>query len=118
MTATRTLLRSSQLPEQQALDVNAIHWNIEQRSITVGHFVIRLTSQTYRLLFALRLGTVLTYPVLVQQVYGCTVMDEKMRVTLDKHIDRVRGKLRGTGIYVYCVLGYGYILLPEIAADY
>jgi DNA-binding response OmpR family regulator len=118
MNAVRTLLPVSQSTEQQALNANAIHWNIEQRSITVGHLVIRLTYAEYRLLFALHLGIVVAYPVLVQQVYGYAVMDEKIRLTLDKHIDRVRGKLRGTGVYVYCVLGYGYILLPEIATDY
>ena len=44
-------------------------------------------------------------------------MDEKARLTMDKHVERIRGKLRGTGIYLYCVLGYGYLLLPEVLPD-
>jgi DNA-binding response OmpR family regulator len=40
-------------------------------------------------------------------------VDSRVRTMMDKHIDRIRSKLRGTGIYIYCVLGYGYLLLPD-----
>lgn len=99
--------------------VNDIHWNTEQHYIKIGCIVITLTKTEYRLLFSLRQGSPVTYANLAWQVYDYKMMgiDAKMRLTMDKHIDRVRGKLRGTGIYVYCVLGYGYLLLPEILPD-
>jgi hypothetical protein len=43
-------------------------------------------------------------------------VDDRVRSMMDKHIDRIRNKLRGTGFYVYCVLGYGYLLLPELSS--
>jgi DNA-binding response OmpR family regulator len=43
-------------------------------------------------------------------MYNCEV-DPQVREMIDKHIDRLRRKLRNTGLYVYCILGYGYLLL-------
>jgi DNA-binding response OmpR family regulator len=89
-----------------------MRWNIERHTVVINNRIIILTVTEFRLLHPLRDGIPVTYAGLASIVYGCS-MDEKVRVMLDKHIDRIRGKLRGTGIYVYCVLGYGYLLLPE-----
>ena len=93
--------------------IKDLQWNTQQHTIIVRHRMITLTATEYRLLFPLRHGVPVTYSDLAYIVYNCTV-DEKVRIMMDKHIDRIRGKLRGTGIYVYCVLGYGYLLLPEV----
>ena len=99
--------------------VSDIQWNTEQHCIKIERTIIVLTKTEYKLLFTLRHGSPVTYVNLAWQVYDYKMMgiDAKMRLTMDKHIDRVRGKLRGTGIYVYCVLGYGYLLLPEMLPD-
>jgi DNA-binding response OmpR family regulator len=101
----------------QPVQVSQIHWNAERRCVRIGRTVIRLTETEYRVLFALRSGEPVTYAQMAWQVYQYRQVDLKMRLTMDKHIDRTRGKLRGTGIYIYCVLGYGYLLLPELCAE-
>ena len=84
----------------------------EHRTITIGDVTIALTSTQYRFIFPLLYGVPVTYADLARIVYGC-VVDEKVRMMMDKHIDRIRGKLRGTGVYIYCVLNYGYLLFEE-----
>ena len=99
--------------EEQLVGVSDIQWKVEQRAIIIGDRVVILTATQYRLLYPLRHGHPVTYAELAQIVYNCA-FDVKVRMMIDKHIDRVRNKLRGTGVYVYCVLGYGYMLLNEV----
>src|SRR5216110_2522590 len=115
MTITRTFSTSSR-NEEQHIQVKDVQWNTEQHSIKAGRTVIKLTPTEYRLLLPLRPGSPVTYENLAWMAYQYKV-DDKVRAIMDKHIDRIRGKLRGTGIYVYCVLGYGYLLLPERFPD-
>ncbi len=115
--ATARMLLSSPRFEEHTVHVSDIQWNTEQLSIKIMHTAIKLTKAEYKLLFSLRTGTPVTYTSLAKQVYNYPEMDDKIRLMLDKHVDRVRGKLRGTGIYIYCVLGYGYLLLPELSTD-
>ena len=75
-----------------------------------------LTVTEYRLLYPLRCGVPVSYADLALEAYNY-IIDEKVRTMMDKHIDRIRSKLRGTGIYVYWVLSYGYLLLPEPAQE-
>jgi len=99
--------------QEQGVQVSDIVWDSNQHTIRIGTTKVVLTPTEYRLLFPLRYGVPVTYADLAQFVYKY-IVDEKMRTMMDKHIDRIRGKLRGTGVYVYCVLNYGYLLLPEI----
>ncbi len=89
-----------------------IRWETQRHLIFIGERIVPLTPTEYRLLYPLRHGVPVPYSELTYIVYNCTV-DEKVRIMMDKHIDRIRNKLQGTGIYVYCVLGYGYALLPS-----
>lgn len=93
-----------------------IQWRHERRIIVIKERIIKLTRTEYQLLYPLRNGLPITYADLSAQVYGCLVTP-KVRMMMDKHIDRIRGKLRGSGIYIYCVLGYGYVLLSEIEGE-
>src|SRR5579859_1805549 len=111
MTIARTISTSSR-DERQQIQVKDIQWNTERHSIKIGCTVIKLTPTEYRLLLPLRSGTPVTFADLAWMAYQYKV-DDKLRKVMDKHIDRIRSKLRVTGIYVYCVLGYGYLLLPE-----
>jgi DNA-binding response OmpR family regulator len=98
------------------VQVSNIEWNENHHTLRIGHTIITLTVTEYRLLFPMHSGMPITYADLAWIAYNCNV-DERVRTMMDKHIDRIRGKLRGTGIYIYCVLGYGYLLLPETLPD-
>jgi DNA-binding response OmpR family regulator len=102
--------------EKQLICVNDIQWKAEQRTLIIGDKLVILTPTQYRLLYPLRHGDPVTYADLAQIVYNCAI-DEKVRMMIDKHIDRARNKLRGTGVYIYCVLGYGYMLLDEVVEE-
>lgn len=102
--------------QEQPMDVNDIQWNTEKHSITIKGMTIALTPTEYRLVYPLRYGTPVTYSNLTLMAYNCE-FDKKVLVMLDKHIDRIRRKLRKTEFYIYCVLSYGYLLLPKTVAD-
>ncbi len=89
-----------------------IQWDEAKHALMIRGRRIALTKTEYRLLFPLRHCLPITYADLSFIVYNCSV-DEKVRAMMDKHIDRIRDKLRGTGIYIYCVLSYGYMLFSE-----
>ncbi len=97
--------------ELSFLHISDIQWNSQLRKIRLGQTTIRFTPAEFRLLSPLRHGQPVTYAHLAMAAYGYAV-DRKVREMMDKHIDRIRGKLEGSGIYVYCVLGYGYVLMP------
>jgi DNA-binding response OmpR family regulator len=101
---------------RQSTNISDIRWDAEHRTIIIGNVTVTLTPIQYRLLFPLRQGVAVTYADLAHVVYHCNV-DEKVRTMMDKHIDRVRRKLRGTGVYIYCVMGYGYLLLDELVTE-
>ncbi len=106
----------SRVEREVTPNVKDIKWNVEKRTIFIRNRVVALTSTEFQLLYPLRHGLPVTYADLAFMVYKCS-MDGKVRVMLDKHIDRIRSKIRGTGIYIYCVLGYGYMIFPEIWSD-
>lgn len=92
--------------------INTLQWNTHQRTLMVRDKVISLTKIEYKLLFVLRHGIPVTYEDVAYTVYNCDI-DKRVRVVLDKHVDRIRDKLQDTGLYLYCVLDYGYVLLPR-----
>lgn len=98
--------------EMSSSDVSDIVWNSQNRTISIGNKIISLTPSEYRLLFPLRHGQPVTYEQLASMACGYA-LDDKVRIMMDKHIDRIRSKISGSGIYIYCVLRYGYILLHE-----
>jgi DNA-binding response OmpR family regulator len=97
------------------LNASAIRWNAQRRLIVVGQSVIGLTPLEYRLLYPLRHGEPITYASLARTAYHYAV-DDNVRMMMDKHIDNIRRKIGEVGLYVYCVLNYGYILLPILTA--
>jgi DNA-binding response OmpR family regulator len=103
-------------PAKQTMHINTMQWNAERRTVAIGNRTVKLTPIQYRLLFPLRHGEPVAYTDLAYVVYGCDV-DKSVRVTMDKHVDRIRRKLLGTGVYIYCVLNYGYLLFKELESD-
>ncbi len=110
------MMQSLRRDQEFVTDVKDIKWNIERRTMRIKNRTVALTSTEFQLLYPLRDGVPVTYANLASIVYHCT-MDAKVRVMLDKHIDRIRSKIRGTGIYIYCVLGFGYMIFPEQWSD-
>ena len=98
--------------ENLPLKMNTIHWCPSQRALYAEPWSVRFTPTEYRLLFPLRHGYPMSYAQLAMMVYNCSI-DAKVREMMDKHMDHIRGKLEGVGLYVYCVFGYGYVLLPS-----
>lgn len=92
--------------------IEDIEWDIPRHSLIIHGVKIRLTKTEYRLLYPLRHSSPLTYDELAHIVYNCSI-DKHTRMMIDKHIDRIRSKLRNSGIYIYCILGYGYLLLDD-----
>jgi DNA-binding response OmpR family regulator len=92
--------------------IEYIEWDTPQHSLIIQGVKIKLTKTEYRLLYPLRHGSPLTYEELAYTVYNCAT-DKHTRMMIDKHIDRIRSKLRNSGIYIYCILGYGYLLLSD-----
>jgi DNA-binding response OmpR family regulator len=97
---------------ESSLDMQKIQWCQQRRALLIDNRTISFTRTEYLLFAPLRSGKPITYTDLASSAYGCQ-LDTKVRVMMDKHIDRIRGKLRGSGVYIYCILGYGYVLLPE-----
>ena len=102
--------------QAQPACISNMRWNIEQRTIVIRDMMVTLTPTEYRLLSPLQHGKPVTYTNLARQAYNCA-LDEKVRKMMDKHIDRIRGKLQGTGAYIYCILSYGYVLLDEVIPE-
>ena len=108
--------RSSTLVLERSVRVSDIQWEPELRTVLIAGIKVKLTPTEYNLLFPLRHGIPVLYEDLANMAYNYP-MDDQVRFMMDKHIDRIRGKLRGTGVYIYCVLNYGYLLLPEVAPN-
>lgn len=93
-----------------------IWWNPELRTIATRDMMVTLTPTECRFLSPLLHGKPVTYTNMARQTYN-RALDTKVRKLMDKHIDRIRGKLQGTGAYIYCILNYGYILLDEVSPE-
>lgn len=92
--------------------IEDIEWDTPRHSLIIQGVKIKLTKTEYRLLYPLRYGSPLTYGDLARIVYNCSI-DRLTRMMIDKHVNRIRSKLRNSGIYIYCILGYGYMLLDD-----
>lgn len=92
--------------------IQSIIWDKQRRMVRTGPFTLWFSPLEFRLLFALRDGLPTSYQYLIEALYACSD-GEPERVNLGKMVDRTRKKLLGTGIYIYCVQKYGYILYPE-----
>ena len=97
-------------------DLEQIIWRRDRCTTVIAGRVIEFTRIEYEILQFLSPRRAVTYADLARDVYGCPA-DRKKRAMMDKHIDKIRTRISGTGIYIYCVLGYGYMLLPEIESQ-
>lgn len=108
---------------QDTLDVHhfdegMLHWEPQTRTVVFTHThrsrrqSVRWTITEYRLFVLLADGLPTTYDEFANELYQ-SASDPAIRAALDKHIDRMRRKLRGTGLTIRTILTYGYLLMDE-----
>jgi DNA-binding response OmpR family regulator len=93
---------------------HAIQRNDESRTLIVDNQIVQFTPTECRLLLPLLQGQPLSDTELAQAAFS-RGMDSLVRESLDKHIDKIRGKLEPVGLSVYRLRRYGYIL--SISSD-
>jgi DNA-binding response OmpR family regulator len=93
-----------------SIGTHHIHRNDENRILVVDSLMIKFTPIEYRLLLSLLSGQVVADSNLAREALSCE-MDRGVQKNLDKHIDKIRSKLRLAGLGVHRVSKYGYVLL-------
>ena len=96
-----------------AIGSHCIHRCDENRSLLVDTSLIRFTPTEYRLLVPLLEGRPISDNDLAQYAF-CSKIEHFVRGNLDKHMDKIRFKIRPVGLDVYRVTKYGYILLDDV----
>jgi DNA-binding response OmpR family regulator len=96
-----------------SIGTHHIQRNDENRVVIVDHLMIRFTPTEYRLVLLLLNGQVAPDSTLMQAAFHCEI-SLQTRENLDKHIDKIRSKLRPSNLNVHRVAKYGYILLEAL----
>ena len=103
---------SSSFTSYPSIGSHRVQCGDESRVLAVDSLVMKFSPIEYRLLKLLLEGQ--PVPVLdgelVQVGFSCG-MNSLARENLDKHIDKIRSKLRPSGLNIHRVTGYGYVLL-------
>lgn len=89
--------------------------NDASRTLIVNNLVAQFTPTEYRLLLPLLQAPPLSDTILAQIAFSREI-DSLVRESLDKHMDKIRGKLQPLGRSVYKLRGYGYIIF--VSPDY
>ena len=84
----------------------------ESRVLAIDSMVMKFSPIEYRLIKLLleRQPVPILDEKLMQAGFSCE-MNSSARENLDKHIDKIRSKLRPSGLNIHRVTGYGYVLL-------
>lgn len=99
----------TQLISCPSVGTHILQRNDETRTLIVDNQVIQFTPTEYRLLLPLLQGEPRSDTELVQTAFS-REYDTLVRASLDKHIDKIRGKLEPVGLSVYRLRRYGYVL--------
>lgn len=99
-------------PAQDAPPQPPVRLYHEQRVLAIGGAPVRLTPLEYRLMTLLARwpGAPVSFVALTRAAFDRDA-DAETRQALEKHMDRLRSKLRPYGATLPCVMGYGYLLL-------
>jgi DNA-binding response OmpR family regulator len=108
------LRQNNKLPSSR---FNNVILDDKHHALKIANTVVLFTAMEYCILSSLWHGHPVSYKALAHLIYN-QELGRKDRTMIDKHVERIRDKLRGTGIYIYCVFSYGYILLPEIRSGH
>lgn len=87
----------------------------QQRLLLIDGNPVRFTPLEYRVmqLLVAHFGIPVPLDTLARAAFD-SVATPATRRALDKHIDRIRSKLRSVGLNAAYVNNYGYVLLPEV----
>lgn len=111
---------SSPLLPCSPIGPHLIQRNDASRTLIVNNLVAQFTPTEYRLLLALLQTQPLSDKDLAQIAFSREI-DSLVRESLNKHMDKIRGKLQPLGLSVYRLRGYGYLISvsPDctVAAD-
>ena len=105
---------SSPLIPRPPIGTHTLQRNDETRTLVVDNQVVQFTPTEYRLLLPLLQGQPLSDTELAQAAFSRGI-DTLVRESLDKHIDKIRGKLEPVGLSIYRLRRYGYLL--SISSD-
>jgi DNA-binding response OmpR family regulator len=101
---------SSALISCLSIGTHCIYRNDESRILVVDPLMMKFTPIEYRLLLSLLSGQAEADSNLSREAFSCE-LDRSIQKNLDKHIDKIRSKLRLAGLGVHRVSKYGYVLL-------
>lgn len=87
-----------------------IQRNDDNRVIIIDSRITKFSPTEYRLLRLLLDGNAVSDVVIARQVFFCE-MTASVHENIDKHIDKMRSKLRPLGLNIHRIAKYGYILL-------
>jgi DNA-binding response OmpR family regulator len=106
--------QDQQDPHLAMASIDDFHWMPTTRTVLIRRTQrqIRWTKTECRIFRLLQHGIPTTHQELSQSLYQCEP-DASIRIALDKQIDRMRRKLRGSGVSIYAILNYGYLLMQE-----
>ena len=91
------------------IGTHTLQRNNATRTLVVDNQVVQFTPTEYRLLLPLLQGKPLSDTELAQAAFSRGI-DRLVRESLDKHMDKIRGKLEPLGLSVYRLRRYGYVL--------
>lgn len=101
---------SSELVACPSIGTHSIRRSDKNRTVVIDSLLLRFSPTEYLLLKLLLSGQAVSEVYLIQEAFSCE-MSPSVRENLDKHIDKIRSKLRPSGLDVRRVTKYGYILL-------
>ena len=101
---------SSSLVDSPSIGNHRIQRSDKNRALVIDALLLKFSPTEYLLLKPLLSGQAVSEHQLVQDAFSCE-MSPALRENLDKHIDKIRSKLRPSGLDVRRVTKYGYILL-------
>lgn len=100
---------SSPLISCSSIGTHTLQRNNETRTLIIDNQVVHFTPTEYRLLLPLLQGLPLSDIELAQAAFSRDI-DKFVRESLDKHIDKIRGKIESLGLSIYRLRRYGFVL--------
>jgi DNA-binding response OmpR family regulator len=113
MTSARQGKRPDILLPYSQIGKYTITCNDNNKIIGINEQIIRCTNAEYKIIKRLSVGQPVSDLALVHELLGCSP-DNSTKPSVSKHIEHLREKVRGTGLDIYRIHVYGYLLVePE-----
>jgi Response regulators consisting of a CheY-like receiver domain and a winged-helix DNA-binding domain len=96
-----------------SIGTHQIQRNDESRVLIVDQIIVRFTPIEYQIVSLLLNTNIVNDAFIVQKVFD-SEMSSSLYRNLEKHIDKLRWKLRPAGLNIHRVSKYGYVLLAAL----